>query len=441
MSIQSEINRIRGNVANAYSAVAGMGGTVPQSANSGNLAGSIRSIPQGAQNVFLVNIEYVSGAGVTSVDQTYSDILDAYSDEQLVAAKVVESSSGVTYTGVFHEDQGDCFFSFVADAYKGTADAYLVTIGINSFNAATLTERKVKTGATSWNELTDRPFYEETLPAISIAQPDYTSEDAVSFNASVSGFTVPCKAVRVADYLPQNRVVGATIGVTSVINGNTEGFTSEITDEDCVLINHGYMCWPAEMPYVFVTDQDQTTVAMSDESLQLSVTLPTAGVYFVYMDLTELLGVITYPNALTKAAQTVVHKLDSRFLDTGNILIDATCTSAQLFSGFYTAFLANGTVAAAMAQSNSFSRPIFLQLALSDAGTVYLIPIQIVNMTVDGNGNPTPSEGLGSINMPLTTGQNPSIMSIIATVGINDALMVRATLLGKELSSASGVSF
>ena len=47
MSIQSEIDRIKGNVAGAYAAVSGMGGAVPTAQNSENLAGAINSIPAG----------------------------------------------------------------------------------------------------------------------------------------------------------------------------------------------------------------------------------------------------------------------------------------------------------------------------------------------------------------------------------------------------------
>lgn len=47
MSIQSEIDRIKNNVIGVYSAVSDMGGTLPDEQNSDNLAGAVRSIPQG----------------------------------------------------------------------------------------------------------------------------------------------------------------------------------------------------------------------------------------------------------------------------------------------------------------------------------------------------------------------------------------------------------
>ena len=47
MSVHSEIDRIRENIAQAYSAVGDRGGTLPEQRNSGNLAEAIRSITGG----------------------------------------------------------------------------------------------------------------------------------------------------------------------------------------------------------------------------------------------------------------------------------------------------------------------------------------------------------------------------------------------------------
>ena len=63
MSIQSEIDRIKGNVASAYSAVEEMGGNLPEVQNSANLAAAVSTIPVGAgwsnpnllDNWYLVN--------------------------------------------------------------------------------------------------------------------------------------------------------------------------------------------------------------------------------------------------------------------------------------------------------------------------------------------------------------------------------------------------
>lgn len=44
MSVQTEINRIKTNIASAYSKVSAKGGTLPSTQNSGNLATAIDSI-------------------------------------------------------------------------------------------------------------------------------------------------------------------------------------------------------------------------------------------------------------------------------------------------------------------------------------------------------------------------------------------------------------
>ena len=57
MSIQSEINRLKNNVAAAFTAIGNKGGNVPSSKVSGNLATAIQSIPHGVE----LNFEVVGG--------------------------------------------------------------------------------------------------------------------------------------------------------------------------------------------------------------------------------------------------------------------------------------------------------------------------------------------------------------------------------------------
>lgn len=64
MSIQSEINRINSNIANAYDELETKGATMPQTENSANLATTIASIP--------------SGGGITPTYDTINDVLIKY---------------------------------------------------------------------------------------------------------------------------------------------------------------------------------------------------------------------------------------------------------------------------------------------------------------------------------------------------------------------------
>lgn len=54
MSVQSEINRLKQNVSDAFTAIFNKGGTVPSSKVSGNLASAINTIPDGAELNFKV---------------------------------------------------------------------------------------------------------------------------------------------------------------------------------------------------------------------------------------------------------------------------------------------------------------------------------------------------------------------------------------------------
>lgn len=68
MSIQSQINRIKGNVAAAYAAAQGKGATIPSQQNSANLAAAISSITGGAG--------IVTFSGVWTGDSNSSIVFD-----------------------------------------------------------------------------------------------------------------------------------------------------------------------------------------------------------------------------------------------------------------------------------------------------------------------------------------------------------------------------
>lgn len=64
MSVQAEIDRLKGTIAGAYDAVGQMGGTLPEERVSGNLAEAIRSIPAGV--IFLESIAVTKPPAKTS---------------------------------------------------------------------------------------------------------------------------------------------------------------------------------------------------------------------------------------------------------------------------------------------------------------------------------------------------------------------------------------
>lgn len=64
MSIQSQIDRINTNIANAYDAVDTMGGTLPVTQNSANLPDAIATLAQ----TDYIQLEWVEGTGVQYID-------------------------------------------------------------------------------------------------------------------------------------------------------------------------------------------------------------------------------------------------------------------------------------------------------------------------------------------------------------------------------------
>lgn len=76
MSVQSEINRVKNNVASAYTAVAAKGGTVPSTQNSANLAAAVNSIPEIPNPLPIGN----GGTGATTASAAVGNLIAALGD-------------------------------------------------------------------------------------------------------------------------------------------------------------------------------------------------------------------------------------------------------------------------------------------------------------------------------------------------------------------------
>lgn len=116
MSIQSEINRIKGNVESSFSAVEAMGGTVPEAQSSDGLPAAIQSIPQGATYIAGDGIDIAETAegpkiGVTTPVQgivTQAEF-DALPEEQQNKGFYVISDSGGGSGGGGGESAGEVY--------------------------------------------------------------------------------------------------------------------------------------------------------------------------------------------------------------------------------------------------------------------------------------------------------------------------------------------
>lgn len=176
-------------------------------------------------------------------------------------------------------------------------------------------------GVSSWNDLTDKPFYEEIVPAINITNPDYATvtEDATGMFI-VEGQTIPMKLYRVGAALSAEVLNGATFGFTQEIGGESESETETIDPEDIIESADtneniiGRIC-VGNFPAILVADVPNATLEYDFDGLQVSATLPTPGTYFVWVSQNiEGQELLAYTTKLQKAAGTVVHKLDQKFL-------------------------------------------------------------------------------------------------------------------------------
>lgn len=100
MSIQSEINRISGNVANALTAIANKGVTVPQGSNSDDLATLIAQISGGGTGAISI-VDAPDAAGGTVRTITALDISDSTltTADQLAQGVTAYNKLGVKLTG------------------------------------------------------------------------------------------------------------------------------------------------------------------------------------------------------------------------------------------------------------------------------------------------------------------------------------------------------
>lgn len=112
MSIQSEINRLKQAVSDAFTAIGNKGGTVPSSKVSGNLSTAIDSIPTGA------TVQHTSGDFTTTGTADISSII-VTSVECGFMPDVVRISTNETYGQYLLETAAD-FYGAKADAISGS---------------------------------------------------------------------------------------------------------------------------------------------------------------------------------------------------------------------------------------------------------------------------------------------------------------------------------
>ena len=150
MTIASEITKLNTNLTNAYTAVDGKGGTLPQAQNFDNLATAISSIPSGSSPTLITKSITVNGTYNAS-----SDNADGYSS---VTVNVSGGGGGIGITrevknGVYQMPTTSFTFSLPNDATdvgnNGLYYAFEYCTGLTSVDLSSLTKVSGNSGLNS----------------------------------------------------------------------------------------------------------------------------------------------------------------------------------------------------------------------------------------------------------------------------------------------------
>lgn len=121
MSINSEIERISGNVSDALAATAEMGANVPATASSDNLGTLIRAIPR-------VNVVQSTGSSTSDV-MSQAAVTNALNDQKAFYVNMVDAESDDSGTLMV---QGDKTYEQVVEAYAAGMSVYVRYISEDS---------------------------------------------------------------------------------------------------------------------------------------------------------------------------------------------------------------------------------------------------------------------------------------------------------------------
>jgi hypothetical protein len=110
VSIQSEISRISGNVADALDAIEAKGVTVPTGSNSDDLATLIAAIPGGGYTKFTSGTKSLSNTGTAGSNRTTDFIISGLAFEPkmvLIFSSQGNGSSTSYIKAIFHDADGE----------------------------------------------------------------------------------------------------------------------------------------------------------------------------------------------------------------------------------------------------------------------------------------------------------------------------------------------
>lgn len=183
-------------------------------------------------------------------------------------------------------------------------------------------------GVSSWNDLTDRPFY-ETVTAAGYDYEIDTTGSYVTATYELFETTVEIKLYRVGDPLTAAQLVGANGTITT----DTENDGEPVQDSSTVIVPQEYIsnlensggttvgrCVtgdPEESPFPLVVVIDEANASVDCEVLgsNFAATFTTAGTYFSSLDVSALFGVnlVITASELEKEAEATVTPLPEKY--------------------------------------------------------------------------------------------------------------------------------
>ena len=183
-------------------------------------------------------------------------------------------------------------------------------------------------GYQSWNDLTDRPFY-ETVTAAGYDYEIDTTGSYVTATYEMFGTTVEIKLYRAGNPLTAAQLVGASGTITT----DTENDGEPVQDSSTVIVPQEYIsnlensggttvgrCVtgdPEESPFPLVVVVDEANASVDCEVLgsNFAATFTTAGTYFSSLDVSALIGVnlVITASELEKEAEATVTPLPDKY--------------------------------------------------------------------------------------------------------------------------------
>ena len=157
-------------------------------------------------------------------------------------------------------------------------------------------------GVTSWNDLTDKPFYEEVITCNPYFDNDLTGREVLPIRAGVN-------LVKITDYvLSEEECVGAVMTIVS--QGHEDSVTISSNGVIDVTDEFGIPSFMAT-PDLFI-DSGLPCVGVVKKSGLVQGFEVSAGTYYLSEESTPLY--ISHFSALDNP-KTIIHKLDSKFVD------------------------------------------------------------------------------------------------------------------------------